>query len=400
MVNHDAAPSALGYLHQVDWALLNMLKSGPDRPDQMMMLEQFDDVSWQDDAGPTELLQVKHHINKGSLSDRSVDLWRSIRVWLDDAVMRDIDGPMLCLVTTATAAPASAASLLKVDGNRNETRALDLLDDAARSSQSQDTKAARQLWLEQPKPIRVGVLARLRILDQSISIEEVGAETRRLLFWVSLPEPQLVLFEAQLRSWWHEVAIDLLLKRRPPVTAFQVRAQAERLRDGFTSRSLPRTVGRPVAEEARRIVNLHSGEVFVQQLGWIEVPTRLLERAIIDFWRTVEQATVWVSNHLIELAELQEYRENLAEQWDHAWDAMLRGLPDGATDKQKSDAGYSLWTQMRDRTDPYLRADYGESFFRSGVLYELANSDASGQCYGWHPEFEAMLRMLTVERVP
>lgn len=400
MVNHDAAPSAIGYLHQIDWALLEMLTRGPDRPDQTMMLEQFDDVSWHDGAGPTELLQLKHHIVKGSLGDRSVDLWRSLRVWLDDSVMRDVDGPILCLVTTATAPPTSAASMLRVDGDRDETRALDLLDSAARSSTSRDTKAARELWLEQPKPIRLGILARLRVLDGSISIVEVGAQIRRRLFWVSLAETQLELFVAQLRSWWHEVTIDLLLKRRPPVTAFQVHAQAERLRDGFTSRSLPRSVARPPAEEARRIVDLHADEIFVQQLGWIDVPTRLLERAIIDFWRTVEQATVWVSNHLIELAELQEYRENLADQWDHAWDAMLRGLPDGASDKQKSDAGYSLWTQMRDRTDPYLRADYGESFFRSGVLYELANSDATGQCYGWHPEFEAMLRKLTLERIP
>ena len=399
MTSHDAAPNAIGYVHQVDWALTEMLATGPDRPDEMMMLEQLDDVSWELDSGPTELLQVKHHIGKaGTLGDKSVDLWKSIKVWLDDGSFRDPSGPQLRLITTSGAPINSAASLLRSGEARDEDRALELLDEAARNSTSDTTKGGRHLWLKQPKDIRVGLVARLRVIDGSIKIEGVGDSIRRLLFWVGLDDQQLELFTLELRTWWHEVAIDLLLKRRPPVTAFEVRAKVERLRDAFTSRSLPTTVARPRADELKQIVGAHNDAVFVKQLDWIQVPTHLLERAVIDFWRTVEQTTVWVANHLIELAELGDYREALMEQWEYAWDAMLRKLPADAAPEVKADAGYALWSEMRDRTDPYLRAEYGEAFYRNGVLYELANTLDNTVAKGWHPEYEDMLRKLTVER--
>lgn len=56
---HSAAPSAAGYLYQVRWALLNLLREGRTRPEQIISLEMHDDVSWQhEDGGPTELLQT------------------------------------------------------------------------------------------------------------------------------------------------------------------------------------------------------------------------------------------------------------------------------------------------------------------------------------------------------
>jgi hypothetical protein len=397
--NHDAAQSALGYLHQVDWALVEMLENGPDRPDQMMMLEQFDDVSWQDDAGPTDLLQVKHHVGKrGNLGDKSVDVWKSIKVWLDDGGSRAVDGPTLRLVTTASCPAGSAMEALKVDSARDEVRALELLDRSAADAESAETEAARDLWREQPKDIRAGLVSRLSVLDQSIPIDQIDSRLRRSLWWVGLSEANLDLFVNQLRAWWHGLAVDLLLKRRPPVVAHEVRSRAGSLRDRFNSNSLPTSIARPSKAETTAIVDKHANHVFVRQLGWINVPTNLLERAIIDFWRTVEQTTVWVANHLVDLLELQEYRENLADQWDHAWDAMLRKLPPNATIEEKEDAGYDLWSQMRDRVGTYLRSDFQEAFFRNGILYELANVEDPDEGHGWHPEFDSMLRQLTVER--
>lgn len=48
---HNAAASAAGYLYQVRWALLNLLREGKIRPDQVISLEVLDDVAWEDAAG-------------------------------------------------------------------------------------------------------------------------------------------------------------------------------------------------------------------------------------------------------------------------------------------------------------------------------------------------------------
>jgi len=116
MPGHDASASALGYLHQVLWGLVELLRTGPTRPDHGLMLEEHDDVSWAAKGEPTELLQLKHHTGSaGNLSDKSVDLWKSIKVWLDDPRFIAVDGPTLCLITTADAPEGSAASKLRAD---------------------------------------------------------------------------------------------------------------------------------------------------------------------------------------------------------------------------------------------------------------------------------------------
>jgi len=134
--SHNAASSALGYLYQSQWPLLELLQRGDDRPDCAITLELYDDVAWEQNGTPIELLQMKHHIQASrSLGDKDMDVWRAIRAWMDTVVVGDPDGPLLTMVTTQTAAPGSAAALLRPSG-RNPSGALQLLEDAARQSQS------------------------------------------------------------------------------------------------------------------------------------------------------------------------------------------------------------------------------------------------------------------------
>lgn len=44
---HGAAASAVGYLYQVKWALLEVLRRAHDRPDHAISLEKLDDVAWE-----------------------------------------------------------------------------------------------------------------------------------------------------------------------------------------------------------------------------------------------------------------------------------------------------------------------------------------------------------------
>ena len=89
---------------------------------------------------PTELLQVKHHVAPGSLSDASEDIWPTITVWLDahDAAGLDFSDVALLLLSTSTASPGSAASLLRSD-RRERDEALARLEATARTSTNQAT---------------------------------------------------------------------------------------------------------------------------------------------------------------------------------------------------------------------------------------------------------------------
>jgi hypothetical protein len=57
---HNASASAVGYLYQVNWCLIELLESASTRPDQAISLETHDDVAWEESGSPVELLQSKH----------------------------------------------------------------------------------------------------------------------------------------------------------------------------------------------------------------------------------------------------------------------------------------------------------------------------------------------------
>lgn len=82
MSSHEAQAQMLGYLYQVRCALMLLIES--DAPSLKLFIEKFDDVSFENDSNPVAMVQLKHHIGRtGNLTDRSPDLWRTIKIWVD-----------------------------------------------------------------------------------------------------------------------------------------------------------------------------------------------------------------------------------------------------------------------------------------------------------------------------
>lgn len=78
----SARASALGYYYQVRYALFVLLFKGQDEPNLEMSIENLDDISFEKEGTPLELLQTKHKINSiASLSNSSSDLWKTLRIW-------------------------------------------------------------------------------------------------------------------------------------------------------------------------------------------------------------------------------------------------------------------------------------------------------------------------------
>ena len=81
---HSAAQSAAGYLYQGRLALLEALRCAYVDSGIEIAIEKLDDVSFEKDGTALELLQTKHHLKKsGDLTDSSVDLWKTLRIWAE-----------------------------------------------------------------------------------------------------------------------------------------------------------------------------------------------------------------------------------------------------------------------------------------------------------------------------
>ena len=92
VMKFSAASAALGYLYQVRSALLWTLRRMKSDSDFAVGVETLDDVAFETTGGePGELLQTKHHRrSQGLLTDASVDLWKTLRVWFVGRALGDI----------------------------------------------------------------------------------------------------------------------------------------------------------------------------------------------------------------------------------------------------------------------------------------------------------------------
>jgi hypothetical protein len=105
----SAAGSALGYLAQVEYALLIALQRMDNDDSFRLSLETIDDITFEVSGQPRELWQSKHHVGRqGSLGDASPDLWKTLHNWIETS---DTDSACF-LLTTVAAPPNSAARLL------------------------------------------------------------------------------------------------------------------------------------------------------------------------------------------------------------------------------------------------------------------------------------------------
>lgn len=385
---HDAASSALGYFYQSQWPLVELLLRGADQPDAAITVELYDDVAWEEDGTPTELLQVKHHLNSTrSLGDKDDDIWRTIRSWLDAGPPGNGSGPILTLVTTATAPDGTAAAALRPGPARDPDVARQRLEAAANESNAEATNDIRKRFLALPDPDRAVFVGRIHVLDAEPTIgDELDARLRRALYLV-LPKDHETTFVDQLWGWWHRIIVGLLRRVRGNITALDVKAHVDALRNEFAGDNLPTLVR--LDDIDIDIEATYGSRPFVEQLRWIAFTAVLLQKAMIDYYRAYTQSARWVEDNLVGLDELADFEAKLRDEWERQFEFMKMKLPDGADEQALQQAGQELFRLVTEKSSVQLRA-YNEPFFTNGRLHALADYGH----VGWHRDFEARLETL------
>jgi len=383
---HEASASALGYIFQAQLALLELLRGQEDRPDGAISLELHDDVAWEEDGRPVELLQVKHHIRGvRSLGDKDDDVWRTIQSWMDTHAPGDECGPLLTLITTQQARSGTAMDALKAP-NSAPARALELLIVAARESKAKESQNARAAFLALHPGERAVFVRRMRVIDGSPSIDDLDAMVRVKLRAV-LPESHADSFMRQLWAWWYEQTVNMLQKRHTSVSVTRLMQRISRIRDDYTPDRLPTLVDRGDFPPDAGVELADA--CFVHQLLWVGAG-RQLDKAMVDYYRAYTQTVAWLEDDLVDLDELARFEDNLTDEWQREFDWTLDDLGDDATDREQERAGKALLRRTLDETRYQIREAYDEAFFSRGKHHELADLGR----IGWHPDFEARVQNL------
>ena len=145
--NFSATDSALGYLYQVRLALLSSLERLRSGETFAVCLETMDDVVFEPEGSPAELLQLKHHCSRAAnLTDASSDFWKSLRVWIEGREEGSIPkDAQLYLITTSDVGRGSAVSFL-MSKYRNESEAIKKLRETVSTSTSKTNEIAYSLF--------------------------------------------------------------------------------------------------------------------------------------------------------------------------------------------------------------------------------------------------------------
>lgn len=394
MADYDASASALGFLHQVRWSMLELLRYGRTDQTVRMSLEVFDDVAIEDDDGkPLKAIQLKQHSVHANLTNASADLWKTLRVWLDTPTLKDAKGPRLYLVTTGTVGPASAASFLEIDG-RSPEQACAILDETAASSTADATEVARKLWLDSDRSDRLALLGRVHIIAGDAAISDVDDLVAAELAIMVRPE-HMTLFLERLWGWWDGVCISILHRgdgRPRAVGASELYNKTRDLRDDFTKGALPIDISLAEVDEAD--IESHYTKVFVEQLKFINVHGKNLKLSVINYHRAYNQTARWLTDGDLVEEDLSAYEREIVSEWQIHFEDMCDRLADQGTvtEADQIRAGRDLFQLLRESNETLIRKNFTESFLSTGTRHIMADRRA----LGWHPDFENRLKTLVL----
>ena len=384
--SHSAAHSAAGYLYQARLALLEALRYAYRESDVEIALEKLDDVSFEKDGDALELLQAKHHLKKsGSLTDSSVDLWKTLGVWAK-AVKADPSLPgrtRFALITTAHAPTGSAASHLRpVDaGSRNASKAESMLVQAADSTKNtalfQSIAAFRALSPE----MRKALVEVIEIIDGAPLIADMESLIEKRLRMIA-PRGKASIAREQLEGWWWPRICTALQTSGPgTISIFEVEQKLDDIRDTLKRDALPFDMEGfdPTHEELEKLDDM----LFVRQLNAIALGATRLQYAKRDFYRASTQRCQWARQKLLFDGEVGRFDRTLVEEWEPRFEQMCEGLGKGCDKEAVRQAGHQLYGWVETQARFPLRTTVSR-FMNVGSYHILADELR----VGWHKDYE------------
>lgn len=352
-----------------------------------MSLERFDDVAFEQDGTPIQLLQTKHHVtHSGSLSNASTDLWKTLRVW-SESVASEIVQPrvtILTLITTGQAPQDSAASLLRPQ-ERDEEKALQLLAGVARTSSNQNNKSAYEAFLNLDEEQRRSLVASIIVIDSSPAITDVSDQILKELRLTVRPKFLNLVYERVEGWWFNRVIKHLLADSQLPILAKELIDQVHDIQEQYFQETLPIEFLDAVGPDESDLEQ--ADRVFVEQLRLVMVREPRIRLAINNYYRAFQQRSKWIREDLLHVGELEQYEAKLIEEWRNRYEIMRENLAEMSTEIQMQSEGRSLYNWVDTQAEIRIRPRVAEPYVMRGSYHILANQLR----VGWHAEFLARL---------
>ena len=229
----NASPSALGYLYQCRYALLNILGSGDD-PARSVSIEKLDDVAEvaidpnNGKLSKVEMFQLKHHIKrKGGTTNSHSDVWKTLKIWATAVKKKQIhlEDAKFFIITTSKTASSHAIGKLRDDDTRSTEDARKKLESAGAKSKNETVVKAHKSLLKLSKTQRVKLFSKIYLIEDSPDITQVRGKLENAV-WQAVSKNRASAFVDRLEGWWlNQVIIHLFDSNNQSIPVQLVREQ-------------------------------------------------------------------------------------------------------------------------------------------------------------------------------
>lgn len=386
--SHSAAQSTAGYLYQGRLALLEALRYVNIDSGIEIAVEKFDDVSFERDGTPLELLQTKHHLKKsGDLTNSSVDLWKTLRIWAE-LVKNDPSIPgrtRFALITTAQAPAGSAAAHLRPSdaGHRDPVEAEVMLIQAADTSTNKALSKAITAFKSLTPKMRKMLVGAIEIIDGAPLIADMETLIEERIR-MAAPSGKAAVAREQLEGWWWPRICAALQNQTPgTIAVLEIEQKLDDIRDSLKRDALPFDMEDvdPPQDELEALDEMR----FVRQLRSIGIGANRLQYAKRDFYRASTQRAQWARQRLLFDDEVSRFERTLIEEWQPRFGQMCDGLADDVQEIALRDAGHKLYGWVE--TDARFPLRTTISRFLNVGSYHILADDLR---VGWHRDYEIL----------
>lgn len=384
----SAAGSALGYLAQVEYALLIALQRMDAVESLQLSLETVDDITFEVEGQPTELWQTKHHVDRrGFLGDASPDLWKTLHNWIETS-----DERSACILYTTAAAQAGTAAALLGPTRTSEdvVTARERLDDVASAAGNAASRAYYERYLLLNETQRIDLLNRVVVLGAATNAEQITEKLLATVRKTTVQSRRRPLVD-RLRGWWHGRTMTHLTNVARGETDWidiqEIEDQLHMIAQSLRDDNLPLDYGNEPEPTHDAVVE--DDRVFVEQLQIILLHHERIRHAVYDHNRAFLQRSRWQREQLLAIGELDAYDRRLMEEWKRVFLPLEESDGDDAfSADDKLTLARTSYARLQERTLPEIRSEVRSGYVPLGSLHLLADRLQ----IGWHPEWLELLK--------
>lgn len=385
-VSFEAKDPSLGYYYQVLYSLYLMLVRR-DIPNLTMKLEGLDDLEIIC-SGNLHLIQLKHHNTDGnSLSDRSLDFWKTIRVWSTEIAqdkIREINNTIFSLVTTGKISDNSFLLKLKDGKSRDAEYALKEMIKISANQSVKSTEKSYKAFSDLSYTQKKLLINNVYIIDQEVDIVAVEELIKSQLKYSASPDKVSALFEGVI-GWWLMQCIDLLSDSdKSEIKDGDLQNKIWEIIETLKQDNLPDSF---VLSSIENPLNEFENHIFFKQLKLIALGNRSLLKAINDFRKAYGQKNKWLQDGLILPDEIEKYEQNLYDNWNRLFSKVADKYDGSKNSEELMLAGQDFYNEFIGKTHPNIRPNYSSTYYPIGSYHMLADEKQ----IGWNPDYENLI---------